>query len=201
MTVESLLDNYGYVAIIIGTLLEGETILVLAGIAAKLGYFKLPWVMVCAFCGTLAGDQFFFLLGRRRGQSFLEKHPLWQPKVDKISRIMERHRIPVILGFRFLYGLRIVTPVVIGMSRIPKVEFLILNIISAALWAIVISLLGYAFGHALEYLLGDIRHYEKAIFGGILLLGAAIWTGYLIRNKKNSRRQTENHAQQQNSQH
>lgn len=45
MSLEYLIDTYGYPAILIGTFLEGETILVLGGIVAKLGYLKLPWVM------------------------------------------------------------------------------------------------------------------------------------------------------------
>jgi len=60
MTLESIVDTYGYVAVLLGTFLEGETILVLGGFAAHRGYLALPWVIVAAFFGSLCGDQLFF---------------------------------------------------------------------------------------------------------------------------------------------
>ena len=58
---ESLIENYGYLAILIGTLLEGGTILVLGGFTAHQGYLALPWVILAAFAGSLCGDQLFFI--------------------------------------------------------------------------------------------------------------------------------------------
>ena len=54
MTLQSLIENYGYLAILIGTFLEGETIVILAGFAAQLGYLELPWVIVTAIAGMEA---------------------------------------------------------------------------------------------------------------------------------------------------
>lgn len=196
MTLEHLIDSYGYIVILLGTFLEGETILVLGGIAAKLGYLELPWVIACAFAGTLLGDQFFFFMGRYKGNTFLEKRPTWKGRADKIHQILERFRLPIILGFRFLYGLRTVTPFVLGMSRVPVAEFFILNVIGAALWASVIGILGYALGNGLELILGDIRRYELEIVGGIMITGALLWLIHLFRTKKRYRacnKGTENH--------
>jgi membrane protein DedA with SNARE-associated domain len=184
MSLENLIHNYGYLAILIGTFLEGETILLLGGLTAKLGYLKLPWVITCAFFGTLAGDQLFFFLGRYRGAAFLQRRPSWRQRAAKVDDILQRHRIPIILGFRFLYGLRTVTPFVIGMSRIPILEFMILNILGAAVWAIVIGGLGYIFGHGLELLLGDIRRYEIEILGLALVAGVLIWLIHLSRGTR-----------------
>lgn len=184
MTLEHLFDTYGYLAILIGTFLEGETILVLGSIASKLGYLKFPWVILCAFTGTLCGDQLFFFLGRYKGQSFLHHRPIWQKRAEMVHWILKRHRIPIILGFRFLYGLRTVTPFVIGMSRIPIAEFVVLNVIGAALWAIGIGALGYAFGHGLELILGDIKRYEIAVFALIALSGIMMWIIHMARTRR-----------------
>lgn len=184
MTLDHFIDAYGYLAILIGTFLEGETVLILGGIAAKLGYLKLPWVIACAFAGTLFGDQLFFFLGRYKGQAFIEKRPTWQVRTEKVQQIMEHHRILIILGFRFLYGLRTATPFAIGMSHIPITEFVLLNMIGAGLWAAVIGMLGYAFGHGLELILGDIRHYEIEIMAAVLVVGIAIGLIHKARSKK-----------------
>lgn len=70
MTIADFLSHYGYLALLIGTFLEGETILVLGGLAAHQGYLDLAGVILAAFAGSLMGDQFFFLLGRRRSAYF-----------------------------------------------------------------------------------------------------------------------------------
>jgi len=52
---ESLIQQHGYWVILAGTLLEGETVLVLGGFTAHRGYLDLPLVMLVAFAGGAAG--------------------------------------------------------------------------------------------------------------------------------------------------
>ena len=52
MTLESFVVTYGYLALLTGALLEGETIVIIAGIMAHSGYLQLPWVIGVAFCGN-----------------------------------------------------------------------------------------------------------------------------------------------------
>jgi membrane protein DedA with SNARE-associated domain len=93
ITLESLVETYGYLAVLIGTFLEGETILALGGFAAYRGYMSLPWVILAAFIGSLCGDQLFFFLGRKHSQAILVKRPFWKARVEKAQRILERFRI------------------------------------------------------------------------------------------------------------
>lgn len=133
MTLEAIIASYGYPAVLFGSFLEGETILVLGGLASKLGYLQLPWVIACAFAGSLCGDQLFFFLGRYKGEALLARRPAWRPRVVQVHERLLRHQVAVMLGFRFLYGLRTVTPLVIGMSAIPAWRFLMLNALGAVL--------------------------------------------------------------------
>jgi membrane protein DedA with SNARE-associated domain len=181
---ETLLKTYGYWAILIGTFAEGETILILGGFAAHRGYLFLPWVILSALIGSLCGDQLFFYLGRTHSQRFLARRPLWKERVYKAQRLLERFQTPVILGFRFLYGLRTVIPFVIGMSSIPTRRFIFLNTISALIWAIVIGTGGYLFGNILEIILGDIKHYERFILGAIAVIGVSFWAVHFYRHRK-----------------
>ena len=181
---ESLLKTYGYWAILIGTFAEGETILILGGFAAKLGYLALPWVILAAFVGGLCGDQLFFYLGRTHSQWLLAKLPLWKERVNKAQRLLERFQTPVILGFRFLYGTRAVVPFVIGMGSVPIRRFIFLNTISALVWAIVVGTGGYLFGNILEIILGDIRRYERFILGAIVVIGLLLWAAHRYHYRK-----------------
>ena len=70
MTLESAIHSYGYWAILVGTFLEGETVLVLGGLAAFQGFLSLPGVILAAFVGSMCGDQLFFFLGRRYARAY-----------------------------------------------------------------------------------------------------------------------------------
>jgi len=182
MSLEELVSTYGYAAIGIGAFIEGETILILGGLAAHRGYLELPWVIFCAFCGTLFGDQLYFYIGRTKGKNAIENRPHWKSKSEKVYLFLEKHQILLILGFRFLYGLRTVTPFIIGSSSISPSLFLILNILGASIWAIVIGILGYLFGHTLEIMIGDIKRYELLIFAA--LAGMALFVSLISLRKR-----------------
>ncbi len=189
MTFESIIDTYGYVAILIGTFLEGETILVLGGFAANGGYLHLPWVILVAFIGSLCGDQLFFFLGRWHSEAVLRKWPSWKVRVDKAQSLVDRFRTPLILLFRFLYGLRTVTPFVIGMGPVPTAQFVLLNAVGAIVWAIAVGTGGYLFGSALEALIGNIKHYEIQILGAVAIIGLLIWTiHFYLRRRREYRK-------------
>lgn len=175
MNLQQLIIDYGYWALFIGTFLEGETILVIAGFLAHSGYLQLPWVMSAAFLGTFAGDQTFFYLGRYKGIAFLEKRPLWHSKTDKVFDLLHRHQIKVVLGFRFLYGVRNVTPFVIGASRMHPGKFFLLNGLGALIWALAVAYLGFKFGDVAESMLGEIKHYEVQVLLILMAIGMLLF--------------------------
>jgi membrane protein DedA with SNARE-associated domain len=185
MTLESLISTYGYGAILVGTFIEGETVLVLGGFAAHRGYLELPWVILAAFVGSLCGDQLFFFLGRRHSHFILEHRPAFKGKMERANHLITRFQTPLILGFRFLYGLRTVMPFALGVSTVPVVQFVVLNAIGALVWAIGVAVGGYVFGTALELVMGDLKHYEFRLFGAIAITGMVIWALYFYRGRQN----------------
>jgi len=175
ISLEGLISTYGYLAVGVGTFFEGETILVLGSFAAHQGSLELPLVILVAFLGTLCGDQLYFFIGHFKGQTFIEKRPAWKAKSEKVFDLLKRHQILLILGFRFLYGLRNITPFLIGASGIPPLRFLILNIIGALIWATTVGVLGYMLGSVIEQMIGKIQKYELYVFGFIAIAGMLIW--------------------------
>ena len=67
MELGELIARYGYAAVFFGTLLEGETIVMLAGFAAQREHIDFWLAALCAFAGSLLSDQIYFYLGRRHG--------------------------------------------------------------------------------------------------------------------------------------
>ena len=118
---EIFVTNYGYLAIFLGTLLEGETILVIGGFLAHRGYMKLQLVILLAFFGTLISDQALFMIGRIKGKNFVKKYNFLKSKMNSVNLFLKNNENYVLFGFRFIYGLRILTPLVLGASSVkPK---------------------------------------------------------------------------------
>ena len=170
-----------YVVLLVWTFLEGETIVIIAGVAASEGHLSLPLIALCAFCGSLCSDQFVFFLGRYKGKAFVARRPKWQAGAERVYRMLERHQIWLILGFRFLYGLRNVTPFAIGMSEVPTRRFVLLNVIGAATWAATFTCGGYLFGAAMETLVAGPQKW--AVILGLAVIAAAVWLVRLVRRR------------------
>jgi membrane protein DedA with SNARE-associated domain len=186
INLESLISAYGYPALLVGTFFEGETILIIAGFLAHRGYLELPWVIVFAFLGTFSGDQLYFWLGRTKGAKFLVRRPFYRARVEKAQNLLEKHRKLIILGFRFVYGLRTVTPFAIGLSKVEAKQFIVLNATGATVWAMMVGSGGYLFGNALEIIIGDIKHYELEILAAMILAGCVVWLVYFYRRRRTS---------------
>jgi membrane protein DedA with SNARE-associated domain len=182
---ERILEHFGYLAVLIGTFAEGETILVLAGFAAHRGYLQLPQVMLAAFLGSFCGDQLWFALGRRWGERLFTWRPSWRESTARAKALLERWPTPLILGFRFVYGIRVVMPFAIGMTSVSRTRYLVLNATGALVWAVSVATGGYLFGEGLEALLGDLRRHEMFFFAGLALAGGAVWaTSRLLWRRK-----------------
>ena len=175
MNIPEWIQNYGYAAVAVGTCLEGETVLLLAGAAASRGHLAMPWVIAVATVASFAGDQLFFYLGRAYGPALLQRFPKLGAGTARARVLLERHNTPVILSVRFLYGLRIAGPLAIGMSGVGWLRFFVLNLIGAVVWACAIAALGYGTGQALASVLGTIDADEIWTMGVLLVAGALIW--------------------------
>ncbi len=89
--------------------------------------------------------------------------------------LLERHDVLLILSVRFLYGLRIAGPVIIGTSGVSILRFALLNMMGAAIWAVLVAGAGYYFGVALTAVVADIKRVEAAILIGIPAAGFIVW--------------------------
>lgn len=183
--ISALVASYGYFAVFIGTLLEGETILIAAGYAAHRGLLDWPLVVVVAMAGGTLGDQLAFLLGRWRGEALFARFPALAQRKEKVFRLLARYDVLFILSLRFIYGLRIAGPAILGSSRMSMGRFALFNVIGAALWAVIIAGVGWFFGAALEAILTDIKKIEEVLLLAILVAGVGIWLWHRRRATAN----------------
>ena len=182
---ESLARQYGYLFVLIGSLVEGETAVALSGLAAHRGYLNLFSVIAVATVGATLGSQLWFHLGRARGQSILEKRPQWRQGVARFEALLERWDVVIILAFRFLYGIRTVGALAMGISPVSVFKFTALNFAGAAVWAVLVATGGYYLGKAMETILGSITSYEEWVFLGLLVVGLGFggWRAWRKRRR------------------
>jgi membrane protein DedA with SNARE-associated domain len=188
---EDFIIKFGYPALFLGTLLEGESCLIAAGFLAKSGYLNLNLVMLVALAGTYAADVTIYFLGRKKGEGIISRFPLAKTYFPKVKRLFDRYGIWAIFITRYMYGLRLAAAGFMGLTKMRKRRYLPFNLLSCTIWAFVISNLGYIFGASLEALIGQIKHYEKIAGALIIIIGVGIWLArrtYVKRKTKRANR-------------
>ena len=163
MDFPAFIHEYGYAAVLIGGLFEGEAVTLLAGFASRQNLLSLPWVMFWAQTGALISDQFCFYCGRLFGNRLLVRWPRLASRVARFRAKLERHQTKLILTFQFMPGTCTVLPFALGMGSIRPWRFLWLDIIGSTVWAVSLSLLGWFFGAAAEPLLARLQGYAMVI--------------------------------------
>lgn len=181
---QQLLEQYGYLATFLATFLEGETAVVIAGFAARRGEMLIVWVAVATTLGALVSDQLYFFLGRRYGSRILARKPDWERRSAKIRRYISERGTWFLFSFRFIYGIRTISPFMIGMSAVEAKRFRLINALSALVWGVGFSLVGFLVGAAAEQFIGRVGDYEGYIVAGLVVIGASVWVLNRVRTRK-----------------
>jgi membrane protein DedA with SNARE-associated domain len=173
MVIQGMIARYGLAAIFVGAGVEGETSVIAGGVFAHKLFFPLWAAIAAAATGSFVADQIFFYAGRHFREHRLVRRMTGKPAYAKAMKKLERHPIAFILGFRFLYGLRTVSPMAVGTSHVKARAFLLLNAAAATIWAALFTGIGYGFGGPIERTFrrsGLIEHLPLALTIIVLML-------------------------------
>ena len=191
MDVNTLISQYGYWALFIGCLAEGETFTLLGGVAAHEGLLHYGWVVLVAMCGGVLGDTALFFIGRRYGEPILQRFKKHQQQIERANRLIRKRPVLFVIGVRFMYGFRLIGPIIIGASRLNPMKFFILNVIGAAIWALIFVTLGYFAGGIIAPWLHKLDQHLKHL---LWLVGAVVFAfalRWVIRRWHNRRADQE----------
>ena len=183
---QDAITQFGYFAVLIGTFLEGETVLALAGLAAAYGYLSFPGVIGVAMLGAFAGDQTAFYIGRRFGMRLIRRYPGLAAKAPRVQALVRRWDALAVILLRFCYGLRIAGPIVIGTCGISPWRLALFNFVGVLIWAPLVAGVGYVAGEALEMWLGRLKHVQVALLMALALAAAIAWVAFLLRRRSRS---------------
>ena len=197
--VTGLLLAHGYLVIFLGAALDnfglpssGDIVLFAGGFFANNGQASLPLVMLSGFAGALVSDNSVYWIGRIGGRPLIYRilkirllHFLINEKsLEKVERYFESHGGKTVFVGRFGPGLRSMTPLFAGVTRMKYYRFVPYNLAAATVWAVVYSLIGYVFGQYWTELLAIAKSFGFGVVGLVFLVLLA----YLIRRYQNRKR-------------
>ena len=163
----------------VGLIAPGELAVILGGVAAGQGEVELVPLIALVWVCAVAGDTLSYVLGRRLGRGFLLEHgrlvKLTPDRLEQVDRYFARHGGKTILFGRFIGWVRALAPFIAGASRMPARRFLPATIVSAGLWAVACTLLGYAFWNSLDHAVELARQGSFAIAGVVALTAAGTY--------------------------
>lgn len=181
----AFVQEWGYIAVFLGAIVEGETVILTACALSALGYLNFYKIMAITFCTTVVVDQILFQIGRRYGPAFFEKYPKLLPSANKAFRLLHRFDRWFILSFRFIYGIRIISPIVIGAANVDPKRFTQLNILSALIWTLVSCYSGYMMGDMLEKVLKNLETVKHYLTLGLVVAALIVATFFIWKRYKN----------------
>lgn len=166
------ITNYGYLAILVGCMIEGEAFVVIGSFFAYHGTMYLPMIALMAFIGTMISDIGWFMIGRYSSDTFLHRWR-WLRYISNHSiKIVSKRPRLLTFFFRFMYGFRIVIPFSLGKTSISTSTYLVYSALGVLLWVAVYASIGYFFAGAIEVFFGRIKHIELVI--GLVILGTLV---------------------------
>ncbi|QJC29653.1 DedA family protein [Enterobacteriaceae endosymbiont of Plateumaris pusilla] len=168
--VTKIINQYGYLIILIGSLLEGETCIIIGGVAVHKGLLIYHWVIIISTLGAIIGDQFLFFIGKIYSNKllfFFKKNNL---KIYKYQNLITNYPYIFIIMVRFMYGFRLIGPIIIGITKVTTFKFLIFNIIGAIIWSIIFVSLGFIFGDIITSWIKDINKMIKYILYILIII-------------------------------
>lgn len=174
MSLSELLQQYGYIAVFVAGLFEGETILMLGAFAVHQGYLSLWPLIACGAAAAFLTDQFYFHLGRRKGQQLIATRPKLHTHIERVNGFVSRHPVATIFLMRFAWGLRIALPASLGMSRMAAPVYAALDAVAALLWATLVALFGIKLTAWVHAAIGHLRPYEHDLIVTALVITIAV---------------------------
>lgn len=171
-----MLSWYAYLLAFTGISLEGELSLITASIASQKGQLELWIVVVLAFLGTLFVDWGVFFTSRILGAGLYRLFPSLEQKVAKSHNRFDQRPRPILFLYRFMYGFRVITLIMFGMSKVGTGRFMIVSIAAIGCWVAIYSCMGYYVGHLVHKYFEFLDHHIWYFVIVVTLFAVIIFT-------------------------
>ena len=187
-SVQDLFEEYGYWVVFFGTLSEntllvglivpGALVVILAGIAAHDGTISIPLSIVLGICGTVLGDTISYFLGRY-GWSRFGHMKMLSDLSQKVREPLMRRGVWFVLFYHFAGYTRVIGPTAAGLLRMPYHRWAMADYGGAVLWILGYFAIGYGLGLAGITLDSTDRWFRIVEWG--LLIAMFFWIQMMLK--------------------
>ncbi|WP_199453342.1 DedA family protein [Vibrio owensii] len=155
MAMKPLLEQYGYLALIVSIFLEGigipmpgQSLMIAASIISSEHVMNLSLVMVVSWLSCFFGNTCGYLIGYYFEGWLDKKGYISGPKMQKLQSTIQKYGPACLVVSRFVEGMKQFMPLACGIAKMPRKEFLFGNALATTIWVAVFSLLtNFAFEH------------------------------------------------------
>jgi membrane protein DedA with SNARE-associated domain len=186
-----LMKEYGYIILFAWSILEGEMGLIMAGLLSHTEAMWLPAAIFVAGLGGFVGDQIYFYIGRYNKSYVYRKFKGQRRKFALAHLLLKKYGWPIIFAQRYMYGMRTVIPISIGLTRYDAKVFAFINIISAWVWASVTIIPVWYFGDVILELLEVVKDHWYFVVPFVLLFGGSIIYYFQKATKKKNQKEKD----------
>lgn len=179
-----LLRKHGYIILFAWSVMEGELGLIMAGLLSHTGDMWVPIAIFVAGVGAFSGDMVAFLTGRYN-KAYIHKKLISQRRKFALAHILvKKYGWPIIFIQRYMYGMRTIIPVSIGLTRFSAKKFALINLLAAWLWAAITIIPVWYFGEQLLSALAWMKDYWYLAFPlAISLIGGTFYYFHRVTKK------------------
>ncbi|MDA0382181.1 DedA family protein [Vibrio owensii] len=155
MAMKPLLEQYGYLALIVSIFLEGlgipmpgQSLMIAASIISSEHVMNLSLVMIVSWLSCFFGNTCGYLIGYYFEGWLDKKGYISGPKMQKLQSTIQKYGPACLVVSRFVEGMKQFMPLACGIAKMPRKEFLLGNALATTIWVAVFSLLtNFAFEH------------------------------------------------------
>lgn len=188
-----LLKTYGYIILFAWSMLEGEMGLIMAGLLSHTGDMNIYIAIFVAGLGGFAGDQVYFYIGRFNKAYVYKNFKGQRRKFALAHLLLQKYGWPIIFVQRYMYGMRTVIPISIGLTRYSGKTFAFINLISAWCWAAITIVPAWYFGEQILDVLHWIKEHWYLALPFAILIGSGIlyYFNKVTKKKENIYNETD----------
>jgi len=180
-----LMKQDGYTILFLWSILEGEMGLIMAGLLSHTGDMSLPIAIFVAGIGAFTGDLIYFYIGRYNKSYVYKKFKGQRRKFALAHLLLQKYGWPIIFLQRYMYGMRTVIPISIGLTRYSAKMFALINILSSWTWAALTIVPVWYFGQEILDILEVVKEYWYiAVPFGAIVAGAILYYFYTATKKE-----------------
>lgn len=166
---EDLIRDWGYIALFAYSFGGGFVGLVFAGVLSYAGDLNLYISILVAGVANFLGDQFLFFLARKNKSYAKDMMSKYGRKIALAHIMMRRYGSFVVFIQKYIYGIKTLIPLAMGLTKYSAVKFTIFNVIATMLWGLIVGYASYTAGEFILSSADDFKYIGLGIVAVILL--------------------------------